>query len=179
MNKYGYIYCTTDLKNGMKYIGQKKSDKFIPSYFGSGAILKCKLKSRPDTFRVDLIEWCSSKRELDQKEIDWIKAIGKWPVSYNLTNGGEGGNGGANKGIKKPPYTDEQRRNLSLAMTGKKRSEEAKRKDSESKKGNKNPMFGKPAHNSGKHWYNDGVKNVYDFECPNGFVAGILKRRVA
>ena len=119
MNKYGYIYCTTDLKNGMKYIGQKKSDKFIPSYFGSGAILKCKLKSKPDTFRADLIEWCSSKKKLDQKEIDWIKAIGKWPVSYNLTNGGEGGNGGANKGIKKPPYTDEQRRNLSLAMTEK------------------------------------------------------------
>ena len=87
---YGYIYCTTDLTNGMKYIGQKKSNIFIANYYGSGKIIKAKIKARPETFRVDLIEWCYSKEELDEKEKNWIKAIGLYPLSYNLAEGGSG-----------------------------------------------------------------------------------------
>ena len=28
----------------------------------------------------------------------------------------------------------------------------------------------------GKHWYNDGTKNRFAFDCPEGFVAGRLKK---
>lgn len=33
---YGYIYLTTNLINGKKYIGKHKSLTFDDSYFGSG-----------------------------------------------------------------------------------------------------------------------------------------------
>jgi len=36
---YGYIYETTNLINGKKYIGQSKG-KFKPLYLGSGVVLK-------------------------------------------------------------------------------------------------------------------------------------------
>ena len=45
-------------------------------------------------------------------------------------------------------------------MYGKKHSDAAKKKMSESKKG--------------KHWYNDGKINKLCYECPDGFVPGML-----
>ena len=33
---YGYIYETTNLINGKKYIGKKASTKFLEDYYGSG-----------------------------------------------------------------------------------------------------------------------------------------------
>jgi len=91
MEKYGYIYCTSDLKNGMKYIGMKKSKKFIPTYFGSSYRINNIKNKRPETLRVDLIEWHYSKEELSEAEGDWTNAVGLWPLSYNLKRGGIGG----------------------------------------------------------------------------------------
>lgn len=36
---YGYIYITTNLVNGKKYIGRHKSEVFDESYKGSGLLL--------------------------------------------------------------------------------------------------------------------------------------------
>lgn len=36
---YGYIYETFNAITNKKYIGQHKSEKFDPKYFGSGKIL--------------------------------------------------------------------------------------------------------------------------------------------
>lgn len=38
-NYIGYIYITTNLINGKKYIGQHKSKSFDLNYFGSGKLL--------------------------------------------------------------------------------------------------------------------------------------------
>ena len=78
-------------------------------------------------------------------------------------------------------------------------STETRQKLRETKKGEKNPMYGKPAWNKGKkmseeqkkkigatnkgkniwtkgkHWYNNGKENMFCFECPPGFVPGMLK----
>ena len=55
---------------------------------------------------------------------------------------------------------------------------------SESKKGYKNPMYGKhlsdeakknlSQSSKGRHFYNNGKVNVFVKECPPGFVPGIL-----
>lgn len=41
-NFYGFIYITTNLINGKKYIGQKKG--YNDTYLGSGKILKLAIK---------------------------------------------------------------------------------------------------------------------------------------
>lgn len=35
---------------------------------------------------------------------------------------------------------------------------------------------GRATQAKGKHWYNDGVKTIYAYTCPDGFVKGRLKR---
>lgn len=42
-NFYGFIYITTNLINGKKYIGQKKG--YNDTYLGSGKILKLAIKN--------------------------------------------------------------------------------------------------------------------------------------
>ena len=53
-------------------------------------------------------------------------------------------------------------------MHGQHHSEEAKRKMADAKKG-------KPNCNRGRKYFNNGIKNVMSFECPEGFVPGRLK----
>lgn len=81
---------------------------------------------------------------------------------------------------------------MSEAHKGVKRSVETCKKISEAKKGEKNPNFGKPTWNKGKHfsaetrkkmseakkgthWYNNGVTSIRASFCPEGFVPGRLK----
>ena len=53
---------------------------------------------------------------------------------------------------------------------GKKHSEESKKKMAEAHKG-KNIWI------RGRRWYNNGKENKYCYECPEGFVSGMLKRK--
>ena len=83
---------------------------------------------------------------------------------------------------KGKPKSDETRNKLSIAnkgekhpMYGKKHSEETKKKMSEAHK-----MSGSAKGNTnvrGRHWYNNGKENKYCYECPEGFVSGMLKRK--
>ena len=65
--------------------------------------------------------------------------------------------------------SDEHRANISKGSKGKKLTEETKAKLSIIKKGNKSL--------TGRHWYNNGVKNVAAFECPEGFKLGKLNHK--
>jgi hypothetical protein len=60
-------------------------------------------------------------------------------------------------------HTAERRKNQSIAQTGMKHSAERCAK--------------KAALQTGKHWYNNGKINKFDYECPDGFVPGMIKRR--
>lgn len=88
---YGYVYKTTNLINGKIYVGQKKSDKFVPTYFGSGALIKNALKKYGrDNFKVEVIETTSSRHDLDEKEKYWIEKLeSRWQFgNYNIARGG-------------------------------------------------------------------------------------------
>lgn len=75
-------------------------------------------------------------------------------------------------------------------MLGKHHSEETKKKQSEAKKAEKNPNYGKhPSEETKKriseksknrckgfHWYNNGEINKFCYECPEGFVPGMLRK---
>ncbi len=125
------IYKTTNIINGKWYIG--KDSKGYPGYIGSGNLLKAAIeKYGKENFKKEILQECSSMEELNMAEYEWIKktnAIND-PMSYNLADGGQGGD-------------------LSRFMDFEKRkgrkihSEEEKKKRSEKWKGEKNPQYGK------------------------------------
>lgn len=129
---YGYIYETTNLVNGKKYIGKHKSDKFDNQYLGSGIALKKSVqKYGKQNFSVKILEIIkSNQKELDEKEKEWIVKYNavKDKMYYNRSYGGENeGWYGVNKAVK-------ERGGL---------SQETKKRMSKSKTGNKHPMYGK------------------------------------
>lgn len=68
---------------------------------------------------------------------------------------------------------------ISAAHRGKTLSDETKRLISlhhADVSGVNNPMFGKKGAAFGKHWFNNGEKELYTFECPEGFVPGRMKK---
>lgn len=70
---YGYVYITTNLVNFKRYIGSKKSSKFLAWYVGSGTIIKKAVsKYGRENFSVEPIEFCSSQEELESREAYWI-----------------------------------------------------------------------------------------------------------
>ena len=63
---YGFIYITTNLINGMKYVGQKQYDKYgrWKSYLGSGIYLKRAInKYGEENFTREIIEECETKEQ--------------------------------------------------------------------------------------------------------------------
>lgn len=142
--KYGYIYITTNSINGIKYIGQHKSQKFSQDYKGSGLVLSHAFKKYgKDIFKVELIEWCETREIMNEREKYYIKKFdaAKSKLFYNILEGGSGGNpfyGKSEIEIK------EIKRKISIANSGenhpffgKKHSEESRRKFTESRKGKK------------------------------------------
>lgn len=119
---YGYIYITTNLITNKIYIGQKKSQRFCPTYFGSGKALKQSLKKYGTiNHKVELIVWTENKEQQNYYEKFWIKTYDATnpEIGMNISLGGDGG---SLKGRKSP-------------MKGFNHSEESKKKISESTKG--------------------------------------------
>lgn len=101
---YGYIYLTTNLVNGKKYIGQHTAKDFSSDYYGSGILLKKAIKKYgKNNFKVELLipingvnTICESKEELNNAEIYYINLFNciSDDQYYNVASGGEGGNQG-------------------------------------------------------------------------------------
>lgn len=88
---YGYVYESTCLVNGKKYIGQHKGE-FNPKYKGSGKIVKLALKkyNKESQWQVRLIEECETADDLDKREEYWIAYYDavKREDYYNVLKGG-------------------------------------------------------------------------------------------
>ena len=130
---YGYIYLTTNKVNGMKYIGQHAKPEFDKYYYGSGNLLtKALNKYGKENFDREILAWAETKEELDQMEIDKYHAV-ESEEYYNIVPGG--GYNPCLFGEDNPMY-------------GKHRSEETRKKISESLKGK---MAGENNPNYGNH----------------------------
>lgn len=92
---FGYIYKTTNCVNNKVYIGKKQSSKYIPTYLGSGKVIKQAIKKygRED-FANEIIDRANSLEELNLKEKYYVtlykEALGR--DCYNIAGGGDGGN---------------------------------------------------------------------------------------
>ena len=90
---YGYIYLTTNLINGKKYIGQHRSKEFDKTYFGSGVVLlKALEKYGKENFKCEILKECFSEDELNSWEKKFIKDHNASCSDeyYNVANGGLG-----------------------------------------------------------------------------------------
>lgn len=146
---------------------------------------------------------------LERRYIRWYgrKDIGTG-ILHNKTDGGDGVSGMiqseeanlarriAQLGIPKGPHTEERKRAISIAKTGKKltglglanlrKARELKRgikrpDHSERMRGSGNPMFGKKRErtkgSTGMKWYNDGINSIMAAACPEGFVPGRIYKK--
>ncbi len=132
LNPYGRIYRLTDTTNGKMYHGQTTEEN-IERRWGAYRRLQCKgqiklynaLKAHgPENFLFEVIDTTPQDQpQLDEMEIKYIAKFDSMNNGYNCDEGGG------------------------------KKSEETKRRLSESKSGSKNPQFGKrgdKSHNFGK-----------------------------
>ena len=88
---YGFIYITTNLINGMRYLGQKSFRDNWKTYLGSGVEFKKALKAYgKENFKRNIILVCYSEEELNQAEYDLslFFDVVESPYWYNLVLGG-------------------------------------------------------------------------------------------
>lgn len=128
---YGFIYITTNIINGRKYIGQKVFKYNWQNYLGSGIALKNAIKKYGrKNFYKEIIAIAYSQQELNDLEIEFIKnhnAVNSENY-YNIAYGGDSGNTGLH-------HSEETKRKISKFFKGKTKSEETKRNMSKAQKG--------------------------------------------
>ena len=142
-NPYGFIYITTNMINGKKYLGQKKFDCRWKSYLGSGKALKRAIQRYgKENFKRDIIMVCYSAEELNKAErelsisLNVVESKG-W---YNEVYGG-----GSMSGYK---VSEISKRKNALSHIGKRPSDEVRQKLSKAQKERfsnplKHPCYGK------------------------------------
>lgn len=90
-NPYGFVYITTNLLDGKRYIGQRKFSNGWRTYLGSGKHLKEAIKKYGrENFSRTIISIAMTKYELDEMEIDLIQFLQaeRSRDFYNIAEGG-------------------------------------------------------------------------------------------
>jgi len=141
------IYKTTNLVNGKFYVG--KDEKNSPEYLGSGIVLKTAIKKYgTENFKKEILEECTDKKELNEREKYWIATLSATTLGYNIALGGEGGDT-----YSKNPKLGEIKKKLSGNRNhffNKTHSDESKAKMSKSQ--------------SGRKAWNKGLTNIHSDE---------------
>lgn len=138
---YGFVYITTCLANGKRYLGQRKFNKGWQNYIGSGnAFTKAVSRYGRENFTRSIIDICYSAEELNEAERAYSLALDVVEDEnyYNLVQGG-----GTSAGWKP---SEETRKKISEAHKGeknvwygRKHTQEEKRKIGAARKGMKLP----------------------------------------
>lgn len=180
------IYKYTNVITGKSYIGQTMQNVNDRAKNGTGYRKGSPFREAIDkygweTFEQSILRLCTSQEEADQYEqlfIDKYNSV--FPNGYNLQSGG---NGGCRIGIH---HTDETKRKMANSKSGDKNYWYGTHGPMCGRTGSQHPMYGK--HHSdeirkrisethkGRHHYNNGIISVMDYECPNGFVPGRLRK---
>lgn len=144
------IYEIRNKINGKLYIGKySRSMKKFNSYWGSGNLIKAAIeKYGVENFEKCILDTCTSKEELNEREKYWIEKKETIIKGYNLATGGDGGD--MSKFIN---YTDfKSRKNKSIAAKNywKSLTNDEKFERSQKVTGKNNGMYGKKGYWSGK-----------------------------
>jgi group I intron endonuclease len=158
------IYKTTNLVNGKQYIG--KDTRNNPNYFGSGVLLKKAIKKYgKENFKKEIIEVCSSRQELIEREEYWLNYYdaGNNSIFYNRHNYSYGGiaSFGEKNGFYGKKHSNETKQKISKSNSGRTISDDTKKKLSQSHFGKRHSIetlqkireshLGEKHHFYGKH----------------------------
>lgn len=137
MLKYNFVYITTNLINGKQYIGDHCTNNLNDNYLGSGILLTKKVKEYGrKNFKREILEFFSTKQEAFNAQEKYINEYDTLvPNGYNINPKG------GHSILEECSTSTKQKQSNSLK--GKSKSKEHKKHISESKIGNKNPMYGK------------------------------------
>ncbi len=147
----GYIYKSINTVNTKIYVGQRKSEKFLKNYFGSGKLIRRAInKYGKNKFLVELVKSCETIKDLNKWEIYYIEYFHSTDIrfGYNISKGGTAPMTGLsfseeskkkmkeshighipwNKGLKMGPLSEERRKDISKKSKGRKHTEETKNK---------------------------------------------------
>jgi hypothetical protein len=169
--KKAWLYITTNLVNGKKYIGQTTSSR--KNYIGSGSVIMSAIKKygKENFLRENIYEddW-EFIDLLEQEYIEKYDAVNS-PLYYNQKPGGY-----------YSTHSAVSRKIMSEKAIGRKVSAESKQQRSENMKGEKNPMYGKKRTDDekerirqkvllnnpqrGTFWWNNEVEEIRSKECP-------------
>jgi group I intron endonuclease len=113
MKAYGFIYLTTNIINGNKYIGQCKYEQCHDwqTYLGSGKHLKAALKKHSkENFVKEILCNAFTKSDLDYLEIHFISEYNATEdrTFYNIAPGGN-----STSGFKNKKHSDETKAKIS------------------------------------------------------------------
>ena len=135
------IYMTVNMLDNKFYIGKDEKNK--NHYYGSGLYLNRAIKKYgKENFKKFILQICSNRNELNERERFWIKLTKAQELGYNIADGGQGGytgpastkqietrilNGLKSKG-RKLNLSDEQKYKIGSSNRGKKLSKAHKEK---------------------------------------------------
>jgi len=174
------VYQIKNKINGKSYIGQHSSDE-LGSYYGSGKLIKKAIqKYGVENFERIILEKCSSKEELNEREKYWIRKNNTISNGYNLTEGGTGGD--TSKFIDYSEEWIEGQRNRTKQYWDSLSEEELEERSSKVK-GKNNGMFGKVGYWKGKKVPMEMIQKQLDSRRPYegegnpNWKGGISKRK--
>lgn len=165
MKQYHFVYKTTNTLNGKIYVGKHSTNNIDDGYMGSGkALIRAIDKHGADVFTREIISYHDTPEQalLAEKDIVTMDFIAR-PDTYNMVVGGGGASGNqlspesilSIKNKLKARYSDKSNH----PMTGKKHTDEARLKMSESWNGreyNKDAVAKASDACRGTKFYNNG-----------------------
>lgn len=200
------IYKITNNVNGKYYIGQHKTEDPYDNYMGSGNLIRSAIRKYGiQNFIKEILFDFDNFEDMNKKEKELVNkntCLPNNPMSYNLSEGGTGGN--------KIIWTQEKRKKCSIKFKkfgkdnpfyGKKHSAKTKKSISKHTRGKNNPAYGHIwlynatindrvyvkkeevqkyldvgyNYGLGLKWFNNGKENIRAIECPKGYVHGRLR----
>jgi len=166
---WGFIYITTNMVNGKKYIGQRKFTIKWKAYLGSGIFLKESIKKYGRAnFSKEIVALTYSKEESDYLEKEFIKnhnAV-KSDNYYNLSSGGGVTTSGR-------PLSEETKEKIRQSKLGLHHTEETKRMYSINRKGIKKTESAKQKQREKPH----KISKIQVFEIRNKYATGKISQR--
>lgn len=175
------IYEIKNKINNKMYIGQYSRNDF-ESYWGSGNLIKAAIqKYGIENFEKTILEECSTKEELNEKEKYWIKIKNSIEVGYNLTEGGTGGDTSAFIDYTNPDYLEKKSKAVKQYWST--LSDDERENRSSKVEGTNNGMYGKPGYWKGKKLPKEMIqkrldsRRSYEGESNPNWKGGISKKK--